>query len=140
MNIQTNYNLNFGAKLIKNQTYNEVLQYAIKHNKMPKLMTALENIDKIRKDTFIKMDICYTGDYPSVIFSRYEKGWNKLLQEPTDEYVLKRQVDYISNKKENPVKYAFGRIIKMGNNAPNNKIFQEVIIKKDIGKKKYCLF
>ncbi len=140
MNIQPNNNLSFNAKIIHNQSYEEVVKYALEHNKMTRLISTLNNIDKIRKDTFLEMNICYTGDYPSIVFSRYERGWNKVLQEATDDYVLKRQVDYISTKKENPVKYALSRLIKLGNDAPNNKMYQEVVIKKDESKKKYFLF
>jgi hypothetical protein len=140
MNIQPNNNLSFNAKIIHNQSYEEVVKYALEHNKMTRLISTLNNIDKIRKDTFLEMNICYTGDYPSIVFSRYERGWNKVLQEETDDYVLKRQVDYISTKKENPVKYALSRLIKLGNDAPNNKMYQEVVIKKDESKKKYFLF
>lgn len=140
MNIQQNSNLSFNAKIVNNKTYDEVMKFALEHNKMTRLLSTLSNIDKIRKDTYIKMDICYTGEYPSVVFSRYEKGWNRSLQMPTEDYILKRQVDYISTKKENPVKFALSRLIKLGNDAPNNKMYQEVVIKKDEGKKRYCLF
>jgi len=140
MNIQPINNINFNAKIVNNESYNDVMKYALEHNKLTRFTKTLENIDKIRKDTYIKMDICYTGDYPTVVFSRYEKGWNKVLQEPTDYYVLKRQVDYISTKRENPVKFALGKLIKLGNDAPNNKMFQEVVITKEQSKKKSCLF
>ena len=140
MNIQSNSNLCFNAKIINNQSYNDVVRYALEHNKIPRLKSTLDNIDRIRKDTLIEMNICYTGEYPTVVFSRYEKGWNKILKEQTDNYVLKRQVDYISTKKENPLKFALSRLIKMGNDAPNNKIYQEVVIKKDENKKRYFLF
>lgn len=140
MNIQQMNNTCFQAKIINNDSYNDVMKYALGHNKFARFTKTLENIDKIRKDTFVKMDICYTGDYPTVVFSRYEKGWNKELHTPTEDYVLKRQVDFISTKKENPVKYALSKLIKLGNDAPNNKMYQEVVINKDKSKKRYCLF
>ena len=140
MNIQLNNNIGFNAKIIPNNTYEAVLDYAVQHNKAERFFEALKNIDKTRKNTFIQMDVCYTGDFPTVVFSRYENGWDKLSQSPTDYLVVKRQVDYISNKKENPLKYAFNRLIKLGNDAPNNKMYQEVVIKKDESMKKYCLF
>lgn len=140
MNIQQTNTINFNAKLIHNNSYEEVMKYALEHNKLTKFTTTLENIDKIRKNTYIKMDICYTDDYPTVVFSRYEQGWNKSLQQATDDYVLKKQVDYISDKKGNPLKYALRKLIKLGNNAPNNKMFQDVVITKDQRKKPYFLF
>ena len=140
MNIQPTNSVSFNAKIVNNNAYEEVMKYALEHNKFTRFTKTLENIDKIRKDTFIRMDICYTEDYPTVVFSRYERGWNKFTQQPTDKYVLKRQVDFISSKKENPAKYAFKKLVKLGNDAPNNKMFQEVVITKDTNKKPYCLF
>lgn len=87
------------------------------------------------------MNLCYTDKFPTVVFSRYERGWNPKLQKQTDEYVLKRQVDYIcENPKLNPLKFALEKIIKMGNNAPDNKVFHRVVIEKDQSKKPYFLF
>ena len=140
MNIQPANNVNFNAKMIKNDSYNDVMKYAMAKNKFTKFLTTLENIDKIRKETLIQMDICYTGDYPTVVFSRYELGWDPVLQQQTNNYVLKKQVDYISTKKENPLKFALRKLIKLGNNAPDNNMFKEVVITKDQTKKPYCLF
>ena len=140
MNIQPTNKISFNAKIINNKSYEEVMKYALEHDKFTRFTKTLENIDRIRKDTFIKMNICYTEDYPTVVFSRYERGWNKITQTPTDKYVLKKQVDFISSKKENPVKFAYKKLVKLGNDAPNNKMFQEVVIVKDTSKKPYRLF
>lgn len=134
-------NISFGAKFIENKDFVAVADYAFKKNKMDIFNESLKNIDRIRKDTLIKMNLCYTDKYPTIVFSRYEKGWNRLLQEQTDSYKLKRQIDYISDdEKLNPVKMAFNKIIKMGNNAPENKTFQHVVLEKDQSRKPYFLF
>ena len=134
-------NISFGAKFIENKDFIEVVDYAFKKNKMDIFNKALKNIDRIRKDTFIKMDLCYTDKKPTVVFTRFEKGWNKLLKQQTDYYVQKRQVDYIADdEKLSPLKMAFDKIIKMGNNAPDNKSFQYVVIEKDKSRKPYFLF
>lgn len=87
------------------------------------------------------MDLCYTDKKPTVVFSRYEKGWNHKLQKQTDKYVLKRQVDYIAeNEKLNPLKMAFDKIIKMGNNKARNNTFDYVVVEKEQSKKPYFLF
>ena len=140
MDIKPAGNISFNAKIFNNNSYEDVMKYALEHDKFTRFTKTLENIDKIRKDTFIKMDICYTDEYPTVVFSRYERGWDKLLQQPTDNYILKKQVDFISTKKENPVKFAYKKLIKLGNNAPENKMFQDIVIIKEQSKKPYCLF
>lgn len=134
-------NISFGAKFIENKDFIDVADYAFKKHKMDVFNESLENISKIRKDTLLKMNLCYTDKFPSVVFSRYEKGWNPKLRQTTDEYILKRQVDYISeDKKLSPLKLAFDKIIKMGNNRARNNTFDYVVIEKEQGKKPYSLF
>ena len=140
MKIQSTSNLNFNAKIINNESFNEIRSYALEHNKFAKFKQTLENIDKIRKDTFLKMDICYTNEYPTIVFSRYEYGWDPKLKQQTNNLVLKKQVDYVSTKKEKPEKFALRKFIKLGNNAPDNNMYQDVVIKKEKTKKPYCLF
>jgi len=134
-------NISFGARFIENKDFIAVADYAFKKHKMDVFNESIENIARIRKDTLLKMNLCYTDKFPTVVFSRYEKGWNPRLQQQTDEYVLKRQVDYVSeDKKLNPLKLAFDKIIKMGNNHAHNNTFDYVVIEKEQSKKPYCLF
>ena len=134
-------NISFSAKFVENKDFIAVADYAFSKHRMDLFNEALQNIDRIRKDTFIKMDLCYTDKKPTVVFSRYEKGWNHKLQKQTDKYVLKRQVDYIAeNEKLNPLKMAFDKIIKMGNNKARNNTFDYVVIEKEQSKKPYFLF
>ena len=139
--MEINNNISFGAKFIENKDFIAVADYALKKHKMDLFNQSLKNIDRIRKDTLLEMNLCYTDINPTVVFSRYEKKWDYNLQQPKDEYVLKRQVDYISDDaKLNPLKLAFDKIIKMGNNASRNKTFNHVVIEKDQSKKPYFLF
>jgi hypothetical protein len=139
--MEINNNISFGARFIENKDFIAVADYAFKKHQMNVFNQSLENIARIRKDTLLKMDLCYTDKFPSVVFSRYEKGWNPKLRQTTDKYVLKRQVDYISeNKKLNPLQMAFERIVKMGRNNAHNNTFDYVVIEKDQSKKPYFLF
>lgn len=139
--MEINNNISFGAKFIENKDFIAVADYAFGKHKMDIFNESLRNINRRRKDTFIKMDLCYTDKFPTVVFSRYERGWNPGLQQQTDEYVLKRQVDYVAeDKKLNPLKMAFDKIIKMGNNKAQNNTFDYVVIEKEQSRKPYFLF
>ena len=139
--MEINNNISFGAKFIENKDFIAVADYAFGKHKMDIFNESLKNIDRRRKDTFIKMDLCYTDKFPTVVFSRYERGWNPRLQQQTDEYVLKRQVDYVAeDKKLNPLKMAFDKIIKMGNNKAQNNTYDYVVIEKEQSRKPYFLF
>lgn len=141
MNISNSYqNINFQAKFVDNKTLTQISDYAFEHNKFDRFNESIRNIDKIRKDSLLKMDICYTGEFPTVVFSRIEKKWDFVNNMPTDKYVLKKQTEFISDKKMNPVKFAFEKLIKLGNNAPDNKMFQAVVIEKETAKKRAFLF
>lgn len=135
------YTPNFGVKFVTNDDFIDVISYAMKHNKSDKLITALENIGNKFKDTVVEMNICYTEDKPTLVFSRYIPGWNKTLKQPTGQYVLKRQVDYISeDAKINPLKFSLNKLIKMGQNRANNKMFDNIVVSKDEAKSRGFLF
>lgn len=139
--MEINNNISFGAKFIENKDFIAVADYAFGKHKMDIFNESLKNINRRRKDTFIKMDLCYTDKFPTIVFSRYERGWNPRLQQQTDEYVLKRQVDYVAeDEKLNPLKMAFDKIIKMGNNKAQNNTFDYVVIEKEQSRKPYFLF
>ena len=65
-------NISFGAKFVENKDFIAVADYAFSKHRMDLFNEALQNIDRIRKDTFIKMDLCYTDKKPTVVFSRYQ--------------------------------------------------------------------
>lgn len=139
--MEINNNISFGAKFIENKDFIDVADYAFGKHKMDIFNESLKNINLKRKDTFIKMNLCYTDKFPTVVFSRYERGWDPKLQQQTDKYVLKRQVDYVSeDKKLNPLKMAFEKIVKMGNNKAKNNTFERIVIEKEQSKKPYFLF
>lgn len=121
MKIQTAEKTNFGICIVQNKTYNQIMRYALENNKFTKFLKTIENIDKYEKDIFVKMDLCYTEDYPTVVFSRYEKGLDGLE--------LTNQVDYISTKKDdNPIKYALKQFFKLGANRGNNNHYRDIVL------------
>ncbi len=123
-------NSNFQAKFLKTDSLTDVVKYAIEKGKFDKLNQARKNIDKAALTKRIKMDICYTNDYPTVIFTKYEiPNFSRGLS--LDEYIPTKQVTFISSKKMNPLKFALEKIIKLGNNAPENKMYKNLIFSKD---------
>ena len=135
------YTPNFGVKFVTNDDFIDVISYAMEHKKSDKLIQSLSNMDKKFKDTIVEMNICYTDKNPTLVFSRYIPGWNKTLKQPTGQYVLRRQVDYESeNPKINPLKFALNKLIRMGQNRANNKMFDNIVVLKDNAKSKGFLF
>ena len=134
MQMQTQNNLSFGTKIINNDTYNDIMIYALKKNKFSKFLKTIENVDKFEKDIFVKMNLCYTDKFPTVVFSRYMKNKN-------GDFVLTKQTDYISPKSnKNPVEYALKMFFKLGANRGNNKVYKDVVIRNDKDSSTYFLF
>ena len=135
MQIQNNgyNNTTFDAKFIENRTLKSVRKYAAHLCKEDKLDEALRNIDKIRKDSFLKIDVCYTEDVPTVVFSRYERTRNPETGLYTGDYALRSQTDYENTCKKNmnPIKFAFQKLIQLSNNAPDNNMYQQVVMNKN---------
>ena len=132
----------FGAKFISNKTLSDIKDYAASLNKEDKVDQALENIDKIRKETLLEINICYTNDVPTVVFSRYERRKDPETGLYTGDYYLRSQTDFENTNKKNmnPIKFAYEKLIKLGNDAPNNNMFQKIVIDNSFNPKKERLF
>lgn len=132
MQINNNNNLSFQAKFLKSDSLIDVVNYAIERGKFNKLNQARKNIDCSALTKRIKMDICDEKGYPAVIFTKYEApNYSRGLN--LDEYIPTKQVKFVSSKKMNPLKFALEKIIKLGNNAPENKMYKKLIFTKDRG-------
>ena len=132
MNVNNNYsNVNFQAKFLKSDSLYDVVHYAIDNGKFEKLNQARKNIDNACLRTRLQMDIAYTNNSPTVIFTKYEP---KKLSSGlfTDDFIPTNRVEYICTKpKTNPLEFALRMIIKMGNSAPKNNIYKNVVIAKN---------
>ena len=125
-------NQNFCAKFIHTDSLYDVAKYAVAEGEFEKLNTARKNISKQHLQTRIGMDICYTDRYPTVIFSRYQPKKNIRIPLSMNDYELTNRVEYISNHpNRHPCKFALKLLVNMGKTAPYNKLYQEVVVKKN---------
>lgn len=126
-----NPNINFNAKFVKSDSLKDVVNYAIEHGQFDRLNKARKELDSSYKGlrTRLKLDIYYNDDYPTVIFSRFEPKKNSLGISEKD-YELTAQTEHVSSKKMNALKFALERIIKLANNAPDNKLYKKVVLEK----------
>jgi len=133
MNINNNNsNVNFQAKFFKNDDLTSIVKYAQEHGKFDKLNKARKEIDNNYQTlrTRLKVDICYTDNYPTVIFSRYQPQKDCIALSGKD-YELTAQTEFICPKKgQNPLKFALDRIIKLSQGAPESKMYKKVVIDK----------
>ena len=120
----------FGAKFFYTEPLYDVAKYAVERGKFPALNQARKNIDNAYLTTRLAMYICYTGEYPTVIFSRYKPRKSVPVAFNFNDYELVAQTEFISHKKMNPLKFGLETLIKLGNNAPNNKMYRKVVVER----------
>lgn len=69
------------------------------------------------------------GNY-IVSFTKYSPKKNINIAYSLDDYEIVKTTEFTSEKKMNPLKFALDKIIKLGNNAPHNKMYKKVVISK----------
>ena len=131
MNINNNSNVNFQAKFVKSDSLYDVVNYAIEKGKFDKLNQARKNIDNAYLTTKLKVDIFYSNKFPTLSITKYEPKHHSSGFFAED-YIPTNRVEFVCQKpKANPLAYALKILIKMGNNAPNNHIFKDVVTVKN---------
>ena len=96
-----------------------------------KLNTARKNIESSYLTMRLRADIYENDEGEKFIsFSKFIPKKNVLVAKNQDDYIMAKTTTYKSNKKGSLLKFALEQIIKLGNNAPNNKMYKHVVIEK----------
>ena len=128
MRVTNSYSPNFSAKFIPSDDLQKITKYALEHGRAEQLAQAHKNISKSHIGT--KLDVTVgqtTVGYPKVEFTRITPNKELSVQEGLD---ASKSVVYASGKMIDPFKFALQQILKMGNNAPENKTFQQIVVGK----------
>ncbi len=123
---------NFGVKFWHSESLKQIAEYAVEKNKFQKLNQARKNIEL----SFLTTRLLVTtgsdcNQETFVKFSTFRPKKSILIANSKEDYMLVKEtvLHPNPNKKTNPLKFAMEQIIKMGNNAPHNKLFQKIIKK-----------
>lgn len=125
----TTYNQpNFQAKFLNTNTLKEVAEYAIKNDKFKKLNKARKNIENY--DYFSKIAVELEKDKKSnkniytftAFIPKYTLNKNK---EVVTRY--KKIITKVPSNSDNYLKEIYNLIVRMGNNAPENNLYQKVL-------------
>ena len=132
MNITTSHphQLNFKAKFLKSESLKLVADYAIEKGKFEKLNQARKNIDTANLKTRLRFDFGEIDGRPFVTFARYDLKPEVVIPQSLSDYKEPKFYIFESSKKCNVLKFAFERLIKLGNNAPNNNMYKQVVMGK----------
>ena len=119
----------FQAKFLNSQSLKMIADYAVEKGKFQALNTARKNIDKCRFSTYLRVDIFKEENKCGISFTRYVPKDNVIVPKYMDDYIITKVKTYETTKTSNPLKFGLEKIIKLGNNAPHNNLFKEVVIK-----------
>ena len=120
---------NFKAKFINTPNMRDIAQYAVEHGKFEKLNIARKNIDSQFLRTRIKVDLCTNENgFARLIFQRYFPKNDVIIPKSEADYVVSPQMIYDASTNVNPLKFAFNKIVKMGNNEARNRMFHRVVV------------
>lgn len=120
--------VNFRAKYFYSDDLYKTVQYAVEHGKFDKVNQARKNTESsnLVKRLFLSVKTLDDGR-AEVSFTRMvPKRWASVPYSPKD-YKIDKTTTYTSKEKINPWKFAMEKIIKLGNNAPNNKMFKAIV-------------
>ena len=125
------YSPAFRAKFINSEALKQVVEYAVEHKKFDKLNQARKNIDNSCLTVRLLVDIGETENgKPYISFTKFEPKKNIIIPSSNDDYREVKTVKFVSEKKMNPLKFAYEKIIKLGNDAPNNNMYKHVVLLK----------
>lgn len=130
MNINNNTSPNFCAKFFNSASLRIVADYAVEKGKFDKLNEARKNIESSHLRTRLRMDFGEKDGKPFVTFTRYTPKKDVIIPQSMEDYQITKTSLFASTKKGNPIKFAFEQFLKLGNNAPANKRYQNVVVKR----------
>jgi hypothetical protein len=130
MLISNNYNTpNFGAKFFHSESLKIIADHAVETGKFEKLNQARKNIDNACLSTRLRVDISQTDNgNPVLMIAKFRPKERICCAKNIKDYKLIKVSKFISAKKENPINFALKELLKLGKNAPNNKMYKKVVL------------
>lgn len=127
---KTNNQVNFTAKFFHTDALKKVAEYSVEHGKFDKLNQARLNIGRTYFRTRFLVDIGEQDGRPFISIDSFVPKKSIIVPQSMNDYKLVKSLKISSKKRMDPVKFAFKKIIKLGNSAPENNMFQRLIGKK----------
>ena len=120
--------IGFRARFLHSESLQKVAEYAVENGKFDKLNQSRKNISKHYIDRRLMFDLNVDEKgFPYAVFTRYVPKYSKMPQ-TIEDYKNPLKIIYKAGKKMNPLKYGLQLLVRLGNNAPHNKMYKNVII------------
>ena len=120
--------INFQARFLHSESLQKVAEYAVDKGKFDKLNQSRLNISKHYMDRRLMFDLgTDEKGFPYAVFTRYVPKYSRMPQ-TIEDYKNPLKIVYKADKKMNPLKYGLQLLIRLGNDAPHNKMYKNVIV------------
>ncbi len=131
MNINSQNNvLSFRARFFNSESLRSVANYAAEHGKFEKLNNSRKNIEKYYFNRRLLVDIGEKEGKPYITFTRFVQKPEVIVPKTMLDFKQDKVVTIQSEKRMNPLKFAFEKLVKLGNEAPKNNMFKNIVINK----------
>ena len=78
--------------------------------------------------TRLRLDISKSQDgFPVVSFTRFQPKKTASPPYEVEDYVQTKTVKFEASRKMNPLKFALEKFIKLGNKAPHNNMYKNIV-------------
>lgn len=125
------YSPNFQAKFLYSKDLKNVVEYAVQHGKFDKLNQARKNIESAHLPKRLILNIDQNKEGNTVVrFTRLVPRKTVIIPTRMEDYSIKKVKEYICYNNTNPLKVALEKLLKLGNNAPNNNMYKDVVVLK----------
>ncbi|MBE7713484.1 MAG: hypothetical protein E7Z87_07055 [Cyanobacteria bacterium SIG26] len=127
---QNHQNINFKAKFLHSQDLENIVKYSIKKGKFEKLNIARKMIDErhLKARLMVELSTNENG-LPIMTITKFLPNKNITTAATINDYHIAKTTKLESGKKMNPLKFGLEKLIKMGNNHADNKLFERVVLK-----------
>ena len=121
-------NTNFKAKILYNNTLKQINEKAMALGQMENLNQAKKNISAYNPNIGLLIDIGENNGKPFVSFSKYIPRKKVKSPKTFDDFKLAKTETFDAGRHYDPIEFALSKILKLGSDAPNNKLFKQIII------------
>ena len=122
----------FKAKFLYSDSLKQVADYAAERGKFNRLNQARKNIDNAALRTRLLVDagINEQGD-AFVSFTKFAPKKEVTIPQSMADYIKSEPIVFTTDKTRKWVKFAYEKIIKLGNSAPKNNMYKQIVLNKN---------
>ena len=128
-----NYSPACKAKFFYTDDLKNVVQHAIDTNRFDKLNFARKRIDNAYLTKRIKFELqMHPEGYPIAVFTTYTPKKGVKIPKKMSDYLESEPFMFPAFRNIKPVRFGLEMIIKLSNNAPNNRLYQKIVALKNV--------